>query len=377
MSRSTRGLVRCAAASVLALAGWGCRVADAKVWNLEQVHEPDGSPSRVGSVQSDFTFQLYRFFRVTNFGSKSWDMTDEKAIEDPLGECLDNVIGLAACNREKPRIRALMVENFSWLAADCSYALSRERCAHELGDLGRRVGVVGPRFLEEDEPPAGPAELGGLLTRLIETSRPALEGLGGDLSTAALAEQCTAVRALTLDLDGARRLLTATNLILVRGGFDEPRLAPLLELHEYLERVCVELALGALMHDSWPRVRAAALLACVRATGNRCPDLLAERMQERAPEVRDAATRALYRFGIPAPPADATPEERAENEELWLSRLIALLGRGGAGPSSVNACRALARLTGRPPTLRPEDWLAWWDGPEYRSGRWGLLGGSV
>ena len=115
---------------------------------------------------------------------------------------------------------------------------------------------------------------------------------------------------LDVDMDGARRLLAASNLLLHRTGFDEPRLAPLLELHEAMARHCAELAFGSLVRDSHPRVRAAALLACVQATGNRTPEVVAQGLRDPASEVRTAAANALLLYGIPHAPPEATPALR-------------------------------------------------------------------
>ena len=344
----------------------GCNAVEVRAWNLSELHGPTGRPKYSGRLRTKRTYDVYRVLTATGFKSQSINPARPEAIEDPLGECLDNLIALGDLDPDGPRKRAVMIEYFSWLGVLCTYSLSRERCAMHLGHLGALVLATPIRVDEEDEF-ADATEVGGALTRLIEASRPFLEGRGGAAETEALAEVCRDAGRLDLDIQGTKRMLSAATLILVRTGFDDRRLAPLRELHLDLERRAVGLALGALSQDEVGHARAAGVLACVQATGNRAPEILAEAFEARDPEVRTAAAEAIRLYGFPQPAPDADETARAASEAEWTQRLIDLLMTSRDGTIGVAACHALARVTGRPPSLRPEEWIIWWE--EERAGR--------
>jgi hypothetical protein len=73
-------------------------------------------------------------------------------------------------------------------------------------------------------------------------------------------------------------------------------------------------------------------------------------------EVSLRALQLLARYGLP-PSGDVPP---AEFERGWRELLLQILRLQVDGPHTVAACAALAKITGQPPTLLPEVWLARW-----------------
>ena len=149
-----------AALALAALLG-GCRSADAALYNLRQVHDPDGTISRTGAPMAAFQYELRRALGGLrlNLGQAFGDVSadPEKAgaelIDDPLEESLDALLDLADCDSEDPRVGGLQVEAYAWLSEPRQpYVLSRERAVLELGAAGARLGVDGSGALgAEDE----------------------------------------------------------------------------------------------------------------------------------------------------------------------------------------------------------------------------------
>ncbi len=341
------------------LAATGCHLAPVKVWNLEQVHAPDGSPRRRGNLKGDLEYMLSETFRTTNFGGASFqaEAAREEHIEDPFATCLENVLGLAHSSRDE-RVAGLQVAVFAWLGVDCTYMLSRERCVLELGELAQVLDLASAPLPPSAEP-VSPEAVKNSFDELVSTAREvgAAPGLAGD----ALEQVAERVRALPLDRQGALRLLRATNALLAEGERGAV-LAPLRALRLDLARRCTAMGLRAALEDPHGRVRAAALEASLRAfPSERARHLrwaVADPMEgvEARSEVSLRALQLLARYGLP-PSGDEPP---AEFERGWREVLLQVLRLQVDGPHSIAACQALAKITGQPATLLPEVWLARW-----------------
>lgn len=350
----------------LVLAG-SCTLAPAKVWNLEQLHEPDGTPRRRGQLMGELEFVLQNISRDTNFGGAEFqaERAEGQRIDDPFGECFANVLALARSQRDE-RVAALQVSAFAWLAVDCTYVLSRERCALELGDLARDLGVA-----EAGAPPAGepasPTSVREGFEALLAAVRgvEAAPGLAGD----SLAEACARIRALPLERAGALRLLRASNRLLEPNESD-PAYAPLRGLRLELAQRCTVMALRAALEDAHGLVRAAALEAALRAFPAERAELLRRAIVEpmEGVEARDEVSlRALQLLARHGLPSAAGADAEAELEHEFQGVLVQVLRLSLSGPHDAAACQALAKITRQAPTLRPERWFAYWRAERARA----------
>lgn len=357
--RSRRAL---ALAAVTLLSSACVHFPSPKVWNLREVHYPDGRAKYVGDLRVDFEHLLLQSFDQTALGSPEFLGTEQKAIKDPFKACLKNVNGLSKCNRENPKTRARMVEMFAWLTGDCTYALSRERCVLELGDLGERVGVKEPKLLNPNAGPATALEVGEQVPLLFSDASPLVAGQDTPELRQTLAARCAQIGSMTLDREGAYRLLRVTNILLGRWRVERREAVdPLLRLHLDLERQCIALALGEALVDENPRVRAAAIRAGVQVTKNDSPELLLRALQDPSLEVRLEVMLSLREHGAPPPPQKRNPDMVFRSEAFWINQVVNILRAGTGGPLAVAGCKAMARLTGEPRDLRPEAWIVWWE----------------
>lgn len=347
--------IRFLVAPALVLAAGACRVADAKVWNLREVHHPDGRAKHVGSLHSDFEHQLRSLLESMRFRAGAAPEEQEE-IEDPISECLENLLELSKCNQKDPHLLATTIEMVTWIAGDCEYALSRERCALELADLGELLGINGPLELPPDASPAGPEEVATAIQDLTRDALPALEYENDALRAAPLRERCAEVAELVLDRDGARRLLAVANLLASRGSDQAPSLAPARDLRLDLARRCAGLGLAVLLADPHPRVRGAAFRSSLALSPVVSSERIEQGLSDESPEVKVEAVRALARAG--------TGVDDGKDERFWTDRLIGLLRQSSDGELSIAICRSLAQRTARPSDLHPENWIAWWEEQE-------------
>lgn len=364
-----RRIARVSVPAGLSFLAAACTLAPAKIWNLEQLHESDGTPRRRGNLHGDFEYLLTQAFRKTNFGGPEFQarQRDEKRIKDPLGKCFDNVLALSEARRDE-RVAGLQAWAFAWLAVDCTYVLSRERCALELGSLARDLSVPAAAPPPEGEP-STPEALKPHFDRLLEVVRgvQAAPGLAGS----SLSEVCAGIRALPLDRAGALRLLRVANHLL-ENGEGQPHLQALRELRNVLAQRCVILALRAALTDPQGRVRAAALESAVRAFPSERAALLRWGVTDEMQGVEErglVALRALQlvaRSGLPTPPEGVSAADFART---WEELLVQVLRLSLEGPHSAAACQALAKITGAPLTLRPEVWIARWQASVPRKER--------
>jgi hypothetical protein len=366
--------------ALLALAS-ACHVVDSKDWNLRQLHDAEGHHQYTGALEGDFQF----FWRqrvaapLLSAGS-TLAVKSPSHIEDPAGECLENLIALEEFDDSDPRVAGLQVEWFARLAVQDPWKLSRERAIHALGRAGRRVDAGVPVGLPADAHPAGPEALSSALAALVKSARPVMEKgkKAGEMAELDLDSACQLVEHMTLDIDGARRALLVAVDLTRAAGLNHPATAPILRMNVNLQRACVRLGLAAGVNDREPIVRAAAIEAAVACAGPRClTPILAQIGKESSTEVIVRVMQLVRAVGLPDPPPDVAPNDRERVRDGWIAAIYHLLDR----PESevhVSAMLALANISGGAlHSLREEDWQAWWiarrTGPSDRapSGRTG------
>lgn len=349
----------------------GCHVAAARSWNLNELHDESTHHRYSGAIESDMEY----FFRheltgAISIGSVHFEQKAPVAIPDPVTACLENLLALESYGDHDPRVAGMQVEWAARLATADPWKLTRERAVIGLGRAGARLGAGVPAGLPEGSVPVGPSAVSEALAGLLRASRPVMDR--GNRATPTerldLDAACQVVQGLTLDLDGARRMLHATvDLVEAVGSSVGPGQAgaPLKLLSLELQKRCVRFALAAALKDPDPHVRAAAVEAAVVCVGPGILDLiLAQLSHELAPEVLVRTMDVVRKVGLPiGTPLGAPEDSKATPEQAQRARLAAiydLLDRPEEDVR-VSAMRALEKVSGAGlRSLREEDWQAWW-----------------
>jgi hypothetical protein len=357
----TRGL------TALALVGWSsaCHVVDSKDWNLRQLHDAQGHHQYNCALEGDFQFFLRQRIAapLLSAGSTLAVKTPER-IDDPAGECLDNLVDLEDFDASDPRVAGLQVEWFSRLSIEDPWKLSRERAVLALGRAGRRLDAGLPVGLPPGALPAGPEALSSALAALLKSARPVIEKghYAGELAEIDLNAACEVIENMTLDIEGGRRALRVTVDLARAAGLNNTAMEPVWRLSANLQRECVRLGLAAGLLDREPIVRGAAIEASVTCAGTRILiPILAQIAREPSSEVLVRVLRLVRDAGLPEAPAGTTPAEAQHMRETWIGAIYGLLQTRPEGEVRVSAMLALAAVSGAGlHTLREEDWQAWW-----------------
>src|SRR5262249_43249355 len=159
----------------------------------------------------------------------------------------------------------------------------------------------------------GPDAVSEALAGLLRASRPALDH--GSRMTATekldLDSACQVVSGMTLDLDGARRLLHASVDLVAAIGAGKPAAAPISDLALELERRCIRYALADALKASEGIVRAAAVEAALRSAGTGVLDpILLQLDNEPAQEVVVRVLDLVREVGLPDGPFHGTVSGR-------------------------------------------------------------------
>jgi hypothetical protein len=345
---------------------------EAKVANLEELHDADGRHAYRGVLEGDLEWFLRHRVAAMLTATGAWIAEkDPRAIEDPAGECLENLLDLEAFGASDPRIAGRQVEWFARLAVEDPYRLSRERCTLALGRAGKRLRAGVPVALEKGATASGPEALSAALARLVASFRRLVETRGPASATALLdfEADCDVVRGLPLDLDGARRALRVTNDLVRAAGLSDPEFDAVRRLDQDLQAVCVRRALASALLDKDAVVRAAAAEGSVECAGNAVlVPMLAQLPREAAPEVVTRVLHLVARHGLPGAPADLAPEQALALRERSIDSIYAIVVERPDSRVRVAAMLALERVSdGAVSSLREEDWQAWWQA--RRAGR--------
>lgn len=349
------------------------------VWNLQQVHGDDGSASYSGNLRTGLEALLLGGDDLGVAGATSPDgprlpsaadifgiegAANEKieAIEDPYGVAMENVIALASMDPTgDEELRALQVETLGWLAGDSAFPLVRERATLALGKLGRILELE--ELVEQlaPEDALGANELLDLLRPVISAAR----GEGDLIATA------TALHEARLDRDGLRRAVRTVTILRFGGrksggvgNLAKSQAGQILQqLHDDLQSRLVAQSLSAALDNPNAEVRAAAIQASVVATDNSLPSLIQGAVLRSSDEVVIVrAIELLGRFGIPKWDGAKTTEEEQGYRDSWSRLCVSVLRNAFEGPVAISAAQTLAKLEPEGPrSLRPEDWVKWYD----------------
>ncbi len=347
-------------AALLSLLLGSCATTEAKVWNLEQLHDGDTRHRYSAALQSDFGFlirhQILGVFQGT--GAQFAAEKDLEPVEDPAGECLYNLIELQDRARGDGEPDPRHVEWFARVAVEDTSRLSRERAVLALAEFGGLLPIGLPARLGADQKPAGPAELAPVLETLVRAVRGLVEKKSD--AAAEVAATCAAVRALDLDLAAGRRALRASTELQRLAATADHRAPELDELVRHLESLCIRRALAAAIEDKDDLVRAAAVRGVAQTGGPRAFDVvLYDRLRkETATRPLRTLLEVLAEMGLPKPEAGAAPAHATED---WIASIHAVAIQHPEGELRVRAMRTLQAVAAPElQSLREEDWYAWW-----------------
>jgi hypothetical protein len=356
--------VRLALAALAAALAAGCRVVDAKAWNLAQLHDANGRHRYTGAIEGNFEYYLRHVVAPSLTGGlATFEAKAPSAVEDPSTVCLENMIELEGYRSEDPRNRGIQVEWFSRLAVADPSKLSRERAVLALGREGERLKAGNAEPFPKDATATGPEALSEALAGLVRASRPVLEkgGGAGETELLDLKSACQVIRDLPLDLDGARRMLHASIDVGTALGFGRKGTAEVESLCEDLERRCIRYGIAGGLKDPDPLVRGAGVEAAVACVGPIVFDpILRQLVTEPSADVVLRVLGLVKRYGLadkPPPGVDVAPE--VARRARW-SAIYRLLERPESSVR-VAAMLALEKVTGAGVhSLREEDWQSWW-----------------
>ena len=93
-----------------------CKVAEAHTHNLRQLHDEDGRHKRMASLMGDFNYALHGVQDGISGLFSSHPTTTEPApsrVDDPLEECVENLLALAAFSPADEGMASLQIETFA------------------------------------------------------------------------------------------------------------------------------------------------------------------------------------------------------------------------------------------------------------------------
>lgn len=342
----------------------GCNSVGAKVWNLDQLHDGDSHHRYHAALESDFEFFLrHQATSILSSAGASFAQKSPERVDDPSQRCLEVLVGLERVRTDDAQAAALQIEWAARLAAFDPSNLCRERATFALGRFGARIEAGMPRALPASSTPANAEAVAGAATQLVRAVRGLVDpaSLKGE-PAGALGDACTAIEALVLDIEGARRVLNAIGQLAGVRGLPAPDRAHLEATALELERRLVRQALAGALHDRDARVRAAAVYAAVTCGGLEALEGFVLTLQrEDEPIVVTRVLELVRARGLGAAPPGTPEPERAKRREAQLAALYSVLVTRPASDVRVAAMRALARVSDAGfESLREEDWQRWW-----------------
>lgn len=344
-----------------------CHVAGAKIYNLEELHDPESHHRYTAALEGDFEYvvrhQLLGFLRTED---KSWTEKSGSRVDAPADECLANLIALESIESSDPAVAGEEIAWFARLAVEDPWQLSRQRAVLALADRGERLKAGLPAGLGHDQAPADPDLVASTLTPLVKALREVLSARGDERDAARkeLDRTCAAARALDYDMSGARRALALVVALQKTAGTRNADTKPLADLSLDLQRLCVRRALASAIDDPAPIVRGAALSSTARIGGRVAIDtVLFDRLKKLVRDPR-AEPEELVAIADTLAASGPLPEAAAaggRSRDEWLGALYALVSSGFDDDVRVHAMMALSRLSDSGfASLHEEDWQEWW-----------------
>lgn len=317
---------RCVLLLAALLAGAGCQSFGATAYNLRVLHEPDGSLAPRSATVAHW---YYGWLVLTGERPTADDPAGEaRVLSRPRTKIRRETVRLSSAQPGNPAQRAEQLSLACFLAARDRSPVTRELALEAVARAAQRWGLEALPKPPETAP--GETEM---------ASARALLGLGSGAPASDLA---------ALDLAAACGLLDE----LLPGLRKRKRDQRLLEAEALLSRRASGLALAQALEDPQDFVRSRAARAVLKFDTSPLEDLLATALEREQPETVQVLCEHLAEYGWPA--SDMPSERRFE--------LLVAAVDDPDDRASVAAARALTRLTeGALVSLRPEEWLLWWE----------------
>lgn len=343
-----------------------CHAADVRAWNLEQLHAHDGHHHYSAALEGSWEYYFRHVFGPALTGPSSTLLVKSpKSVKDPAESCLEELLELELLDVSDPYSRARMIQWSARLAVEDPSFLSRERALYVLARAAGPLGRIVPAPPAKDRPIADPEAVSSALGSLVAAAKPLL-GLAPWNPTAAaeLHGSIELLRALNLDLDGARRSLDVACTVAERAHWKGDA-QELVQLVTELEQSCVARAVAHGLADEAPRTQAAAVEASAAVAGHSVLAglLLQGAAQGRtSPIVLERILVLLRKDGLvresPDPGAPASPQ--LVEDQLRALYSLALNRQEPALRVAAMSTLSVVAGTGFE-SLREEDWLGWWD----------------
>lgn len=308
------------------LSASGCQSFGATAYNLRVLHEPDGSLAPRSATVAHW---YYRWLSLTgDRPTLDNPAGDPRVLSRPRTKIRTETVRLVAHDPEGPAERIERLALGCFLATRDRSPVTRELALDVVAESASRWDLEALPTRPVAAP--GESDLAAARALLGLTSGPA----SSDLSA--------------LDLPAVLGLLDE----LLPALRKRPRDRGLLEAEARLSRRASGLALAQALEDPQDLVRSRAARAVLRFDTAPLESLLASALERDQPETVQAVCEHLVERGWPP---EASAGER--RYELLVAAVDAPDDR-----ASVAAARALTRLTdGVLVSLRPEEWLLWWE----------------
>jgi hypothetical protein len=365
-------------AALLGLCPGGCRTADVRAYNLEQLHAADGQHHFAAALEGNLEY-YFRHVLAPLIGGADSSLTKKSpsGVKDPAQTCLEQLLKLEELDLSDRYSRARAIQWSSRLAAQDTSVLSRERALYVLARAANGLGRIVPLGPAKERPISDPDAVESALGSLFAAVKPLLGRADWNATAEAeLAASLALVRSLNLDIEGARRALEVCCTLAARAGW-EGRGSGVAELVTELERTCVARSIAHGLADDAPRTQAAAIEASESVAGHavlaglllqaadpqhsRTHALVLGRILTRLRE--GGLVREASEPGAPAP---------ADLLELQLQALYRIALEREEPELRMAAMEVLSQVSGSGiHSLREEDWQAWWEQRSTKPARGG------
>lgn len=361
----TTGRIRIArklgAALVVAVSS-ACHLMDADVYNLRELHQPDGQFRRSGALLGNLQYLLR--FNLARFAANSdrYENPKIKPIKDPAGRSFEIVRDLSEYDMRDPQVRRVQIAWYAFLAVDSPWKLVRERCVLELGKIAEVLDL-------QVEPEPG-TELATVET-VSEALTQVLAGVnsirtgGFEAGDSELAAGCNEIRGMLLSRRAALSVLRGISPLQDLVGADDPRFADLRILSFEVQEILVRRTIEAALRDPAPLVVVAGIRTSTKLFGQQVLGVFTSQLFGDEAEYDElvllTVIELLGKQGLPAAPGGGDAARQLRFRYECINLLVDLGSSHPSGRVRLAALRALRENSAPDFGPREELWRPWWN----------------